>query len=90
MNEALIIVAAFAYIAAVFAVVYFVGEKIFCCRFYWMQGYQILLSRKFDAYLFSAIALAIAIPLIVSCVLDKSILLHINALTKWGLFFSSW
>lgn len=86
LTEVLIVVVTLAYIAVVFAAVYFIGEKIFWGRNYWKQGYQILLSRKFDAYLFSAIALAIAIPLIVSCVLDKSILLDINALTKWGLF----
>ena len=86
LTEVLIVAVTLAYIAAVFAVVYFVGEKTFWGKSYLRQGYRILLSRRFDAYLFTAVVLDFAIPLIVLCVCDKSILLYINAVTKWGLF----
>ena len=86
MTEVLIVVVTLAYIAAVFAVLYFVGEKTFWGKSYLRQGYRILLSRRLDAYLFAAVVLDFAIPLVVLCVRDKFILLHINALTKWGLF----
>lgn len=86
LTEVLIVVVTLAYIAAVFAVVYFVGEKTFWGKSYLRQGYRILLSRRFDAYLFTAVVLDFAIPLVVLCVRDKFIFLHINALTKWGLF----
>lgn len=86
MTEVLIVVVTLAYIAAVFAVLYFVGEKTFWGKRYLRQGYRILLSRRLDAYLFAAVVLDFAIPLVVLCVRDKFILLHINALTKWGLF----
>jgi hypothetical protein len=86
LTEVLIVVVTLAYIAAVFAVLYFVGEKTFWGKSYLRQGYRILLSRRLDAYLFAAVVLDFAIPLVVLCVRDKFILLHINALTKWGLF----
>lgn len=55
--ETLIVIAVFAYIAGVFAIRYFIGEKMFWGRRYLKQEYQILLSRRFDAYLFDTLAI---------------------------------
>lgn len=60
--EALIVIAVFAYIAGVFAIRYFIGEKIFWGRRYLKQEYQILLSRRFDAYLFDTLAVCFLSP----------------------------
>ena len=64
LTEVLIVVVTLAYIAAVFAVLYFVGEKTFWGKSYLRQGYRILLSRRLDAYLFAAVVLDFAIPLV--------------------------
>lgn len=57
MISMLMVVGVFAYIAGIFAVRYFIGEKICWYKTYLEQGYQILLSRRMDAYLFDTLAL---------------------------------
>ena len=41
----------FIYLAGVFILRYFIGEKTFGGKQYLKQGYSILLSRRLDAYL---------------------------------------
>ena len=60
MTEALSIIMVFAYIAVVFILRYFIGEKIFWRKRYLKQGYKILLSRRFDAYLMDTLAVCLA------------------------------
>lgn len=64
MAEVLIIIAVFAYVAVVYALRYFVGEKIFWGKRYLKQGYKILLSRRLDAYLLDTSAICIASPFV--------------------------
>lgn len=56
MFTMLMIMGVFAYIAGIFTIRYFIGEKICWYRAYWEREYQILLSRRLDAYLFDTLA----------------------------------
>lgn len=56
MIETLMIMAVFMCIAGVFVIRCFIGERTFWGRRYLRQNYQILLSRRFDAYLFDTLA----------------------------------
>lgn len=57
LMEALGIAAVFAYIALIFVIRYLIGEKTFWGRDYLRQGYQMLLSRRIDGYLFDTLAI---------------------------------
>lgn len=73
MLEILTIAAVFAFTAAVFIIRFFIGEKTFWGRKYQKQGYQILLSRRLDAYLFDTLAVCfLAFLIFVLCFYGKA------------------
>ena len=80
MTEALIIVAVFTYIASVFILRYFIGEKIFWKKRYLKQGYKILLSRRFDAYLMDTLAVCF-VCLFIFCLYDSDAISSVGYLT---------
>ena len=80
MTEALIIVAVFTCIAGVFILRYFIGEKIFWGKRYLKQGYKILLSRRFDAYLMDTLAVCFAC-LFIFCLYDSDAISSVGYLT---------
>ena len=52
----------FIYLAGVFILRYFIGEKTFWGKQYLKQGYSILLSRRLDAYLMDTLVICLAGP----------------------------
>lgn len=80
MTEALIIVAVFTYIASVFILRYFIGEKIFWKKRYLKQGYKILLSRRFDTYLMDTLAVCF-VSLFIFCLYDSDAISSVGYLT---------
>lgn len=73
MPDLLIVAAVLAFMAAVFAVRYWIGEKTFWGRTYLKRGYFILLSRRLDAYLFDTLAVCfLAFPVFVLCFYGKA------------------
>lgn len=62
MIEALAVISVFVLIAGIFFIRLFIGEKFFWGRKYLSQGYQILLSRRFDAYIMDTLAVCFASP----------------------------
>lgn len=82
MTEVLMIAAVFTYIAGVFILRYFIGEKIFWGKRYLKQGYKILLSRRFDAYLMDTLAVCFASLLIfMFCLQGKDTISSTDRLT---------
>lgn len=76
------IAAVFTYIAGVFILRYFIGEKTFWGKRFLKQGYKILLSRRFDAYLMDSLAVCFASLLIfMFCLQDKDTISSIGHLT---------
>ena len=52
------------YIAGVFIIRWFIGEKTFRRKAYLKEGYRILLSRRIDAYLFDTLAVCFLSPFV--------------------------
>lgn len=68
MLEALFMAAILVYVIAIFSIRYFLGERFFWGRKYLEQGYQILLSRRLDAYTFDTIVIAFSgLPVLAVC-----------------------
>lgn len=82
MIEALAVISVFVLISGIFLIRLFIGEKFFWGRKYLSQGYQILLSRRFDAYIMDTLAVCFTSPfLFIPLFFGKSVLCDMGKVT---------
>ena len=76
----------FIYLAGVFILRYFIGEKTFWGKQYLKQGYSILLSRRLDAYLMDTLVICLAGPVAFVALFDgKSFISDLGLIEICGL-----